>query len=436
MKNIKNIFCSLLALTAITNTNKAWSQLNFSDNFEGSFVWDNPDELYYVSQEGCDNLSLISPIWYWYAQNNITSPLVSPSLGVSNGGVATLQYNYKVTHINAFIDLPATPDWGKINIEYSTSTEGPWILIESITPENYVPSEGVCQTRTVTFRPPAESTIYIRYTILANPSEADGVDAYLHLDNIIVTQAPPCTTPAPEQILTPQSLCTSATIGDLNTAGFFTIQWYNTAEGGEPLASNTPVSQGTYYAAQIAEGENGCESISRTAVTVNINTVAPPVIASPQVFEGTAPVLFYSIDADADGSITWYANEEDAQNGNNRLPQDAIITSSGTYYATQTINGCESEPFAVNIQRTLGNASFMAGTFSYYPNPVKSLLHLSYSGMITNAIVYNVLGQEVAAYTINSNEAQLDVSALQAGSYVVKIMDGDIYQTVKMVKIN
>jgi hypothetical protein len=435
MKNIRNIFFSLIALTAITNTSKAWSQLNFSDDFEGALQWTDSEGIYYAGP-ACDSQALTGQMWYLYAQSDVTAPLVSPSLGVSNGGIATLEYSFKITPINSYSNLPDTLDWGRVNVEYSTSTEGPWVQIESITPQNYVPSAPICQSHTVTFRPEAGNTIYIRYTLLANPSEVDSVDAYIFLDNVRVTQAPPCTTPAPEQILTSQSFCTSATIGDLNTTGFFTIQWYNAAEGGEPLASNTPVSQGTYYAAQIAEGENGCESITRTAVTVTINTVAPPVIATPQVFEGASPVLLYSIDADADGTITWYANEADAQNGSNRLPQDTLITASGIYYATQTINGCESEPFAVNIQRTLGNASFKAGTFSYYPNPVKSVFYLSYSGIIREAIVYNVLGQEVAAYTINSNEAQLDVSALQAGSYVVKVMDGDSSQTIRMVRIN
>lgn len=71
---------------------------------------------------------------------------------------------------------------------------------------------------------------------------------------------------------------------------------------------------------------------------------------------------------------------------------------------------------------------------SAYPNPVQNELHVSAEQPITNVSVFNTLGQQVLAKTINANDANLDVSALHAGTYFVKIESGNEMQTVKVIK--
>ncbi len=48
--------------------------------------------------------------------------------------------------------------------------------------------------------------------------------------------------------------------------------------------------------------------------------------------------------------------------------------------------------------------------------------------------IYNLLGQEVFSKSIQDNEAELDLSALSPGTYLVKVTSDDNAQTLKIVK--
>jgi hypothetical protein len=74
-----------------------------------------------------------------------------------------------------------------------------------------------------------------------------------------------------------QTLCSGATVAQLNATGT-AIQWYAASSGGSPLPSTTALIGGTtYYASQTL---NGLESTTRLAVTVSLNTIptAPAAI--------------------------------------------------------------------------------------------------------------------------------------------------------------
>ena len=132
--------------------------------------------------------------------------------------------------------------------------------------------------------------------------------------------------------------------------------------------------------------------------------------------------------------MTWYTNLEDAQDGENGMSEDNIFTESGTYYVTQTLNGCESEPFAVTVSVTMGTDAFAAGTFTFHPNPVKNVLNMAYTDAITSVAVVNLLGQQVLYKEVGQNEAQLDMSPLAAGTYLVRVTSGSAVKTIKVVK--
>ena len=68
-----------------------------------------------------------------------------------------------------------------------------------------------------------------------------------------------------------------------------------------------------------------------------------------------------------------------------------------------------------------------ADDFSFYPNPSSEVVSLSSVGNIENVTVYNMLGQRVVEYDINSSEFDMDVSGLAIGAYVMKVtVDGQI----------
>lgn len=70
----------------------------------------------------------------------------------------------------------------------------------------------------------------------------------------------------------------------------------------------------------------------------------------------------------------------------------------------------------------------------YYPNPLNDVLTISHEGLIDNISVYNMLGQQVLAKSISTTEAQVDLSALPGGNYMVRVTAEGISQTIKITK--
>jgi hypothetical protein len=87
----------------------------------------------------------------------------------------------------------------------------------------------------------------------------------------------------------------------------------------------------------------------------------------------------------------------------------------------------------IAIFETLAIPGFESNKFTYFPNPVKDILHIAYSKTIANVAVYNILGQEVLTKTINADQSQINVSNLSKGTYLVKVTTED--GTVKTIKV-
>lgn len=83
---------------------------------------------------------------------------------------------------------------------------------------------------------------------------------------------------------------------------------------------------------------------------------------------------------------------------------------------------------------SLGMAGFDNNAFSFYPNPVKDILKLSYSQSMSDIMVYNLLGQQVFAKTVNTTDAEVDLSQLASGAYLVRINADNQVKTIKIIK--
>lgn len=86
------------------------------------------------------------------------------------------------------------------------------------------------------------------------------------------------------------------------------------------------------------------------------------------------------------------------------------------------------------VDTTLGSNSFDTSNFVAYPNPVKDVLNLSYKSAISNVKVINLLGQEVVNAKANTNDVQVNMSALNAGVYIVNVTVDDIVHSIKVIK--
>lgn len=157
---------------------------------------------------------------------------------------------------------------------------------------------------------------------------------------------------------TSQSFCAdiNPTIADLEITGT-DIKVYNAELGGNLLEVSTLLVDGhIYYASQIL---NGCESEQRTAITVTINNTPPPTANTTQVFcAGDLPTL--STVNISGTAIKWY----DAASGGNLLSENSLLTTT-TYYASQTLNGCEST-IRATINITVDSANINATDYEIY----------------------------------------------------------------------
>lgn len=244
-------------------------------------------------------------------------------------------------------------------------------------------------------------------------------------------------TPAPPMVEEEtQSFCNSATVADLEAEGAGTIQWYAEAEGGDALTGETALVDGTiYYASQTFDT---CESILRTVVTAEINVVATPGGEENQHFivANASEATIEDLVTDAEGTVLWYASEEDIEQGN-ALPEGTVLVSGNTYYAVQADGDCTSTgSFAVTatVDIELGTEGFNNSAFSYYPNPVKDVLTLNYSSEISSVTIYNMLGQQVMTNQLNAKEGKIDMASLPNGIYIINISAGEQAKTIKVVK--
>lgn len=182
-----------------------------------------------------------------------------------------------------------------------------------------------------------------------------------------------------------------------------------------------------------SETVEGC--YAQTFFTVNIDALADIEGENTQnITQEGATVEDIVLETAEGATVTWYASMEDAENGEDALSNDTVLQDGTIYYAVQSVGDCSSDVFPVTVTTTLSNNDFSQSTFSVYPNPVKDVLNVIYASQINNVKVYNLLGQQVLYTAPNAASAQVDMSQLAAGTYVVKITAGTATKTIKVVK--
>ncbi|MDP2159716.1 MAG: T9SS type A sorting domain-containing protein, partial [Flavobacterium sp.] len=77
---------------------------------------------------------------------------------------------------------------------------------------------------------------------------------------------------------------------------------------------------------------------------------------------------------------------------------------------------------------------FDSTNFNYYPNPVKDVFSFSYSNVISDVKVFNLLGQQVIDFKIDATQGQIDVSGLSNGAYLVRFTSDNQVKTIKIIK--
>ncbi len=130
-------------------------------------------------------------------------------------------------------------------------------------------------------------------------------------------------------------------------------------------------------------------------------------------------------------NIIWYSSAT----GSTVLPSTTVLVSGTIYYATQTINGCQSsDRLAVTAGTDLRTPTFEISNLRYYPNPVQEVLTVEYSEVIQGIKLYNMLGQMVYNRNTNSAKVTIDMASMATGNYIKQVTINGITKNVKVIK--
>lgn len=183
----------------------------------------------------------------------------------------------------------------------------------------------------------------------------------------------------------------------------------------------------------ITKVSTGCLYLKPFQLTI-IPPVTPPTGNANQDFTAGQTLTDLAVTG---SNLIWY----DAPTAGNILPSTTLLQDNTTYYATQSMSGCESNR-SINANRfavtttlvVLGNVSFNIGAFSVFPNPVDNLLTISGREILKSVSLYNTIGQEIMHLTPNQKELQINTATINSGVYFLKLNTEKESRTLKIIK--
>jgi gliding motility-associated-like protein len=198
------------------------------------------------------------------------------------------------------------------------------------------------------------------------------------------------TTPISPVVTKPDSICAGFTTILTATAPGGTYKWYETATGGTPIYTgdtyHTPFLNVTITYYVEAETSSKCTSVSRTPVTVFVNTIpSSPVVTGPDTICARTSATLTAIAPG--GAYKWYETPTSGTpiyTGN--IFHTPFLTDTKTYYV-EVISGSKCvtnhrTPVTVTVSKV--KAEFTA-TPSYGLAPLK----VDFVNLSTNAVIYH-----------------------------------------------
>jgi len=193
--------------------------------------------------------------------------------------------------------------------------------------------------------------------------------------------------------------------------------WYADSCGGTSVGTGdtitiTPDSSGTWFVRA-----EGCDA-SSFCVSGSVAVEQAPTGPAIQLLFGDT--LFASTEAD---SYQWYLDGAAIPNATN---QWLVPTASGLYTVEALgPNGCPSpgsSVFSYTLPPGTGIEELPIPALRVWPNPASQQVQLQLEGGLVQAPfrLLNSMGQLLASGTMRAGEAQLDVSGLAPGMYILE----------------
>ncbi len=184
-------------------------------------------------------------------------------------------------------------------------------------------------------------------------------------------------------------------------------------------------------------------------VAANVTSAAIEIIYNHQAFVGDGDFLVEVWDGSAWQTVLTVDNDAPAPNsGTNATSVIDVTTHINANFKVKFIYDDEHNPPTNNITLGVGIDDYklidtatasiddlISDGFSYYPNPViENNLTLNAKEVISDVIVYNVLGQTVYKSQPNALQSNIRMSHLPVGSYIVNVAVGEKKGTFKILK--
>jgi len=219
----------------------------------------------------------------------------------------------------------------------------------------------------------------------------------------------------------------SASVVVSGGTGAYTYSW---SPSGGTAATATGLVAGI-YTVTITDANN-CQT-TKTFTITQPAAVSAPTGATSQTFNAGENLSVLVVNGQ---NIKWYASASNAANHINVLPVSTLLVTNTTYYATQTLNGCESTAsLAVKVTDiTLGvNQVEKRNKIQLYPNPVNDILQFSGEDKISKIVIFSLDGKKIMEKSMNE-ERKLNVRHLVEGNYIINIFTDKGVQTIKFIK--
>jgi hypothetical protein len=194
-----------------------------------------------------------------------------------------------------------------------------------------------------------------------------------------------------------QTFCSGATVASLVATGT-SIQWYAASTLGSPLSAGTALVNGTTYHA--TQTVNGCESQTRTAVTVTLNALpAAPTGATGATICGSGTAAISVADPGAGLTVDWYAAASGGSpltGGTGTLSFTTPSISSTTIYYAQTRNtttGCVSSSRTAVTTTVVSTLDFVNLQFPATPAAISVGGSMTAYGRVGESGITNNTGQ-------------------------------------------
>jgi len=246
--------------------------------------------------------------------------------------------------------------------------------------------------------------IYVE--IQADISSSDPLDSFMIAAYDSSIPAPPA-----------NDICANATNLTVGTS-FDQFDQTGTLLGATAVGANAPETNGVWYSFTVPSTGN--------------------VIIETDYAAGSQLYNTFLFVAESCGAATYITYDDESGNGGfSKIVLSGQTPGNLLVVEVEEDNGASDpvDTFRISVYDiSLSIEDTVIEGFTMYPNPVENQLNLSAVNVISEVVIYNILGESVLKINPNVEKSSIDVSNLSTGTYIVKIHSADQIGAYKFIK--